>query len=69
MIKYISGLPVESIVDVEGVVTIPNDPIESCTQKMSELQITQFPKSEAAMSFQMEDAMRPDLDKESDVGQ
>jgi len=71
MIKYISGLPVESIVDVEGVVTIPNDPIESCTQKMIELQITQFhcvTKSEAAMPFQMEDAMRPDLDKESDVG-
>jgi len=71
MIKYISGLPVESIVDVEGVVTIPNDPVDSCTQKMIELQITTFncvTRSESAMPFQMEDAMRPDLEKESDVG-
>jgi len=71
MIKYISGLPVESIVDVEGTVTVPNDPVDSCTQKMVELQITSFKcitRSETTMPFQMEDAMRPDLEKESDVG-
>ena len=71
MIKYISGLPVESIVDVEGVVTIPNEPIDSCSQKMVELQITSFKcvtRSIQPMPFQMEDAMRPDLEKESDVG-
>ena len=71
MIKYISGLPVESIVDVEGVVSIPNEPIDSCSQKMVELQITSFKcvtRSIQPMPFQMEDAMRPDCEKESDVG-
>lgn len=71
MIKYIAGLPVESIVDVEGTVTVPNQPVDSCTQKMVELQITSFKcvtKSLQAMPFQLEDAMRPDEGKESDVG-
>lgn len=71
MVQYISGLPVESIVDVEGVVSIPNEPVDSCTQKMVELQITSFrcvTRSIAPMPFQMEDAMRPDIEKEADVG-
>lgn len=71
MIKYIAGLPVESIVDVEGIVTVPDQPVDSCTQKMVELQIESFKcvtKSIQAMPFQMEDAMRPDDGKESDVG-
>jgi len=72
MIQYISGLPVESIVDVEGVVTTPKDPIKDCTQKSVELQITSFncvTKSKTTMPFQMDDAMRPDETKESDVGE
>ena len=74
MVKYIAGLPIESIVDVEGTVTVPNQPVDSCTQKMVELQITSFKcvtKSIQPMPFQMEDAMRPDDNangKESDVG-
>jgi aspartyl-tRNA synthetase len=71
MVKYISGLPIESIVDVEGTVTVPNQPVDSCTQKMVELQISSFKcvtKSIRPMPFQMEDAMRPDEGKESDVG-
>ena len=64
MIKYIAGLPVESIVDVEGTVTVPEQPVDSCTQKMVELQILTFrcvTKSIQAMPFQMEDAMRQNL--------
>ena len=71
MVKYIAGLPVESIVDMEGVVTVPNNPVEACTQKMVEIQIKKFhcvSKSKTAMPFQLEDAMRPDEGKESDVG-
>lgn len=71
MIKYIVGLPIESIVDVEGVVSVPDQPIESCTQKMVEIQITKFhciTKAKQAMPFLLEDAMRPDEVKESDVG-
>jgi len=33
MIKYACGIPKESIVDVEGVVAVPQNPIESATQK------------------------------------
>ena len=63
MIKYIDGLPVESIVDIEGVVTVPDQPVEACTQKMVEIQIKKFhcvTKAKKALPFQMEDAMRPD---------
>eukprot|EP00536_Pseudo-nitzschia_multiseries_P005183 jgi/Psemu1/238299/estExt_Genewise1.C_940050 len=71
MVKYIAGLSIESIVDVEGTLTVPDQPVDSCTQKMVELQISSFrcvTKSIRAMPFQMEDAMRPDEEKESDVG-
>jgi aspartyl-tRNA synthetase len=71
MIKYIAGLPVESVVDVEGIVTVPDQPVDSCTQKMVEIQIKKFhcvTKAKKALPFQMEDAMRPDESKETDVG-
>jgi len=72
MIKYISGLPAESIVDMEGTVTVPNEPVESATQKMVEIHITSFHcvcKAKVALPFQMEDACRPDTVKETDVGE
>jgi aspartyl-tRNA synthetase len=72
MIKYIAGLPVESVVDMEGTVTVPNDPVESATQKMVEIQITSFhcvSKAKKALPFLMEDACRPDAEKETDVGE
>mmetsp|Transcript_6864 Transcript_6864/g.12565 ORF Transcript_6864/g.12565 Transcript_6864/m.12565 type:complete len:418 (-) Transcript_6864:135-1388(-) len=71
MIKYIAGLPVESIVDVEGVLTVPNQPVEACTQTMVEIQIQKFhcvTKAKKALPFQIEDAMRPDESKETDIG-
>lgn len=71
MVKYVAGLPVESVVDVQGVVTVPELPVDSATQKMVELQITQFHcvnKATSAMPFLMEDACRPDFGKETDVG-
>jgi aspartyl-tRNA synthetase len=72
MIKYIAGLPLESVVDVQGVVTLPGQPIEGATQKLTELQLTHFYcicKASQALPFQMEDACRPDLVKDTDVGE
>ena len=71
MVKYVANLPVESVVDVKGIVTVPDQPIDSATQKMVELQITSFNcinKASTSMPFLMEDACRPDFEKESDVG-
>lgn len=41
MIKYMGGVPVESIVDITGKVVKPEKPIESCSQQV-ELQIVKF---------------------------
>jgi aspartyl-tRNA synthetase len=32
MVKYATNITRESIVDVEGVVAVPDSPVESCTQ-------------------------------------
>lgn len=71
MIKYIAGLPLESVVDVKGVVTVPDQPIESATQKMTEITIESFHcvcKAKQALPFTMEDACRPESGLETDVG-
>jgi len=71
MVKYIGTMPSESVVDMKGIVTVPNEPVDSATQKMVEIQITNFHcicKAKVAMPFQMEDACRPDDGKETDVG-
>jgi aspartyl-tRNA synthetase len=71
MIKYIDNIPAESVVDVKGIITVPEQPVESATQKMVEIQITSFhcvSKVQAALPFQMEDACRPESGKETDVG-
>jgi nondiscriminating aspartyl-tRNA synthetase len=71
MIKYIAGLPAESVVDMKGKITVPEEPVDSATQKMVEIQISSFHcvcKAKMALPFQMEDACRPDSFKETDVG-
>lgn len=71
MLNYIAGLATESVVDMEGVVTIPDQPIDAATQNNVEIAITSFhcvSKTCATLPFQMEDACRPDTVKESDVG-
>lgn len=71
MIKYMTGLPAESVVDVRGTLTAPDSPVEGATQSAVEIQVTAFhcvQKAAAAMPFQMEDACRPDLVRETDVG-
>jgi aspartyl-tRNA synthetase len=71
MVKYIAALPLESIVDVQGTVSIPAVPVESATQKQVELQVSSFHcvvKAKQALPFTMEDACRADTHVESDVG-
>ena len=71
MIKYMTGVPAESIIDVCGTVTVPANPVEGATQSTVEIQVSTFHcvhKATAPMPFQMEDACRPDLVRETDVG-
>jgi aspartyl/asparaginyl-tRNA synthetase len=71
MVQYIAALPVESVVDMKGIVTVPVNPVGSATQKMVEIQITSFhciSKARQGLPFQMEDACRPDDKKETDIG-
>ena len=69
--QYLAGLPAESVVDVQGIVTVPNEPVKAATQQMVELQVQALHcvcKAKKALPFQMEDACRPDSGKETDVG-
>jgi aspartyl-tRNA synthetase len=71
MTKYMAALPLESVVDVRGVVSLATEPIRSSTQSNVELQITELHAITKAgpLPFVMEDACRPDLpDKETVVG-
>ena len=71
MIKYISGLPAESVVDIGGTVTVPDEPVEAATQKMVEIQMDSLHcivKARLALPFQIEDACRPETGLETDVG-
>mmetsp|Transcript_2952 Transcript_2952/g.6021 ORF Transcript_2952/g.6021 Transcript_2952/m.6021 type:complete len:608 (+) Transcript_2952:16-1839(+) len=71
MVQFIGKVSNESIVDVTGVVTCPKDPVEKCTQKDVEIQVKSFhiTVESTTLPFQMEDACRPDAEKETDVGE
>ena len=42
MVEFITKVASESIVDVTGTITVPSSPVEKCTQKDVELQVTSF---------------------------
>jgi aspartyl-tRNA synthetase len=61
MIKFAEKIPLESIIDVQGVVKKVNKPIESCTQSLIELEISSIylvVASQSVLPFQLEDASR-----------
>ncbi|KAG2492339.1 hypothetical protein HYH03_009289 [Edaphochlamys debaryana] len=60
MVKYATQISKESIVDVEGVVKVPANPIEGCSQKDVELQVTgiRAVSRAAALPFELVDAAR-----------
>jgi len=61
MIKFISRITKESIIDVEAIVKKTNEKIESCSQQDTELHVTQVwvvSASEEKLPLQIEDASR-----------
>jgi aspartyl-tRNA synthetase len=69
MIKFAEKIPLESIIDVEGVIKKVNKPIESCTQSLIELEINKLylvVASQSVLPFQIEDANRKGMADEED---
>ncbi|CEM00869.1 unnamed protein product [Vitrella brassicaformis CCMP3155] len=69
MIKWAGSLTPESVVDVYGAVTVPQEPVKSTTQHSVELKVLQlFCVSKAApiLPFQLEDASRSEIEFEKD---
>ncbi|CAF1120821.1 unnamed protein product [Adineta ricciae] len=63
MVKFVANISKESIIDVEGEVSLAPTPIESCTQKNVELQVKKVfvvSAAEPRLPLLVEDAMRPD---------
>lgn len=61
MVKFVGSIPLESIIDVEGEIVAASKPVESCSQKSIELNITQVflsVESTNVLPFQLEDANR-----------
>uniref|UniRef100_A0A0K0DKT1 Aspartate--tRNA ligase, cytoplasmic n=1 Tax=Angiostrongylus cantonensis TaxID=6313 RepID=A0A0K0DKT1_ANGCA len=61
MVKFVSNIPKESIVDIEGRIEKVEEQIESCTQKDAELHAMQVfivSLSEQRLPLQIEDAIR-----------
>lgn len=72
MIKYVSSINKESVVDVFVTVMAPQEPIKSTTQKDVELSVLKvFTISRAMLNlpFQIEDASRPDVQLEDESSQ
>lgn len=62
MVNFIAGIARESIVDVEGVISVTKDKIVSTSQQTVEISIQKFflvSASESALPLQLEDASRP----------
>jgi aspartyl-tRNA synthetase len=67
MVKFVSDITNESIIDVEGIVRRVPNKVESCTQSDVELEVTQIfviSASEARLPLLIEDAMRPEVEGE-----
>eukprot|EP00096_Caligus_rogercresseyi_P013967 TRINITY_DN652_c0_g1_i2.p1 TRINITY_DN652_c0_g1~~TRINITY_DN652_c0_g1_i2.p1 ORF type:complete len:449 (-),score=162.21 TRINITY_DN652_c0_g1_i2:308-1654(-) len=66
MVKFISHVSKESIVDVQAKITPVDTPVEGCSMKDVELQLQQFwvvSASEPKLPLQIEDAMRKEGDE------
>ncbi|KAL3338355.1 hypothetical protein AABB24_030481 [Solanum stoloniferum] len=67
MVKYATSLSKESIVDVEGVVTIPEKPITGATQQQVEVQISKLygvNRAVPTLPINIEDAARSEVEIE-----
>lgn len=71
MVTYASKIPKESIIEMVGTVTVPENPIQGCTQQV-ELKVKEIwcvNKSVPYLPFQIEDASRKVLDQEAEYKQ
>lgn len=69
MVKWVSALPKETVVDIKGLVVKPEVPVESCTQNDIEVvcrEIFCISRSASDLPFNIEDASRPDTAFESE---
>eukprot|EP00271_Cylindrocystis_brebissonii_P014445 TRINITY_DN3579_c0_g1_i13.p1 TRINITY_DN3579_c0_g1~~TRINITY_DN3579_c0_g1_i13.p1 ORF type:complete len:600 (+),score=130.84 TRINITY_DN3579_c0_g1_i13:2-1801(+) len=67
MVKFATGLSKESIVDVEGVVVVPEQPIDATTQQQVEIQVRKVycvSKGAAVLPINLEDAARSEQEIE-----
>ncbi|KAF5743416.1 putative aspartyl-tRNA synthetase [Tripterygium wilfordii] len=67
MVKFVASLSRESIVNVEGVVSVPNDPIRSTTQQQVEVQVRKLycvNKALPTLPINIEDAARSEAEIE-----
>lgn len=68
MVTYASKIPKESIIEIIATVTVPDSPIDGCTQQveLSVKEIWCVNKSVPYLPFQIEDASRQVLDQETE---
>jgi len=69
MVKYVTAIPRESIIDIRGKVVAAPSPIDSATQKDVEVQILEIhcvSRVSAELPFQIEDASRQDAHAEKE---
>jgi len=63
MVKFITNIPKESIVDVEGIVVAPEAPVTAASQKDVEIKIQKIfvvSKADPRLPLQIEDCSRPE---------
>ena len=68
IVAWAASLPRESVVDVLGELTCPEQPIASCSQSTIELQVKQLfcvSRAKPELPLQLEDAGRPDAELEA----
>merc|ERR1712157_46642 len=71
MVKFMVSLSPETVVDMQGAITKPKDPITSATQSTVELNITScfVVAPSVSLPFTLEDAARPEQDDQATVNQ
>ncbi|BDA46327.1 Aspartate-tRNA ligase, cytoplasmic [Coccomyxa sp. Obi] len=71
MVKYVSGIPKESIVDVSGEVHVPQEPIQGCTCSQVELKALSLKciSRAALLPFELSDAARKEEDLQREDAQ
>ena len=64
MVKYVSALTKESVLDIEGTIAVPSTPITGCSVpvELAACVVRCVSRAAGELPFQMEDAARPDAE-------